>query len=141
MHQTNFNAGVAILVVKGNQLLLGRRMNTTHADFLALPGGQIDEGENILATAKRELHEETALEMIVGEVIAITSTRHKDGSLFFGFGVLCSEYQGELKNNEPEKCAGWEFYDLSNLPNDIFSSHQAFITNYLNGTHFSEEVG
>lgn len=42
-----------------------------HAGQWALPGGRIDEGEDAVATARRELHEELALELGAAEVLGL----------------------------------------------------------------------
>lgn len=50
---------VEVIVVVGDKLLLQEQEQPMMAQFLSLPGGRVDSGEDPLAAAKRELLEET----------------------------------------------------------------------------------
>ncbi|MEU5875393.1 NUDIX domain-containing protein [Glycomyces sp. NPDC047369] len=57
-------ADVVILTIREErfEVLLIRRGNPPFKGMLAIPGGYLEDGENLEATAERELKEETALE-------------------------------------------------------------------------------
>jgi 8-oxo-dGTP pyrophosphatase MutT (NUDIX family) len=57
----------------GPAVLLTRRAAKlrAHAGQWALPGGRMDDGEDAVATARRELHEELALDLAVTEVLGL----------------------------------------------------------------------
>ncbi len=52
----------------------------------SIPKGEIDEGEDALAAAKRELAEETGV-VVEGEFTALTPVRQKSGKLVFAWAV------------------------------------------------------
>ena len=53
---------VAAVVDRGGRYLLGRRpMGKRHGGLWEFPGGKMLEGESLLQAARRELHEELAL--------------------------------------------------------------------------------
>lgn len=60
---------VAAVVQRGTRLLVGRRPDhKRHGGLWEFPGGKIDEGESPFETARRELSEELAVEVLhVGE--------------------------------------------------------------------------
>ena len=140
-HQKNFAAGVGILVIKEGRLLLGKRKNISHSGYLGIPGGNIDIGENITQAGERELEEEVGIIATNSKLSSVTSTYHSDNDqLFFGFCLVVTSFEGNIKNMEPERCEGWGFYDVNDLPENIFAPHQAFIDNHLAESHFSEHT-
>ncbi len=50
---------VTILATVGDTILINREVQPGREPFVALPGGRVDRGEDILEAAKRELLEET----------------------------------------------------------------------------------
>lgn len=61
--------GVGVAVMAGDRLLLVRRGRPPGEGLWAVPGGKVEYGESMFATARREVQEETGLEIEVGEVV------------------------------------------------------------------------
>ena len=55
--------GIAVIVVKDNRVLLGKRKNAHGAGSWAFPGGHLEFNEFIEACAVREVFEETGLKI------------------------------------------------------------------------------
>lgn len=109
-----------ILRNEKQQILVGRRKNS-HAPYYSIPGGHMEIGETFLATARRELEEETGLILEQGQVIAITNnleTYQESGLHYVSVVVEALAYRGNLENREPNKCEGW----ICAIPT-IFPSH------------------
>ncbi len=114
--------GTAVAIVRGDCVLLGRRIAAHGNGLLQLPGGKPDAGETPASTAVRETFEETGL--VVSDPVELA--RQVDDFPEIGkryetvfFGVAWSG--GEPTNREPLKCEGWAWYPLAALPRDLFA--------------------
>lgn len=60
---------VAVVVFRDNKLLFVKRKNPPAQGTWALPGGSVECGETLAEAAKREVMEETGLDVRVGRVL------------------------------------------------------------------------
>jgi 8-oxo-dGTP diphosphatase len=117
-----------IFVLKEGKLLLGIRKNSYGEGNWGLPGGHLEWGEKLDDCAIRELKEETGIE--VEELVLTTVTDEaRDIDHYVHFGFILENFTGEATLVEPEKCEKWEFFDLDNLPKNLFWPHIQLIEN------------
>ena len=119
--------GIGVLILDGNKVLLGHRSVNAkdtggiyEPDTWTLPGGKQEYDETILECAAREVKEETNLDIddleVYGADDDIQPNKH-----FVTLYVKALKYSGELKVMEPEKQDKWEWYDLDELPDNLYS--------------------
>ena len=119
--------GIGVLILDENKVLLGHRaVNITDTggifepDTWTLPGGKQEYDETILECAAREVKEETNLDIedleVYGADDDIQPNKH-----FVTLYVKALKYSGELKIMEPEKQDEWKWYDLDELPDNLYS--------------------
>ena len=92
---------VIFVIKKGNEYLFQKRTHTGAQDgWYMMPGGHVDEGEGVIQAALRELKEE--LDVVVApEDLKFKLVKPEKNHISFFFEV--TKFQGEIKNNEPEK--------------------------------------
>lgn len=126
--------GIGVIIVNHDgKVLIGKRIGS-HAPYYSIPGGHLELGETFEEGAAREIKEETDLEIKNPKVIAVTNNRETylaEGLHYISIIVLVKDFSGELKNKEPEKCAGWLWADPAHLPRPLFEASRMAITCYL----------
>lgn len=70
---THIIAGAGIVINKNDEILM---VKTYNAGWV-FPGGQVEVGENVIDAVKREVMEETGVDIDVGEVFCISSNTGK----------------------------------------------------------------
>lgn len=109
--------GVAVIVRQGDQILLGRRVGGRYAGAWCIPCGYVEWGEDIRQAAIREFEEETGLEVIPGEVVAVHSNFHDPDHLTVGIWFLGTVVGGQLQaKDDLDQVA---FFPLEKLPENL----------------------
>ena len=128
---------VNVFVIRGNKILLGKRKNTVGAGDWGLPGGHLEFMEHLTEGAKRELEEETGLKANKLTFLhLINDPNVEDNYHYLRVGFFTDDFEGEPKLMEPDKCYGWEWFDLDNLPKNIFVAHQKSIPAFFDKIAF-----
>ncbi len=71
-------AGVGALVFRGEEVLLIKRGKPPREGQWSIPGGAQNLGESVVEAARREVREETGVEIEVKEVIAVVDMVNRD---------------------------------------------------------------
>lgn len=128
--------GVGVMILKDNKVLLGHRTNTAkdtggiyEPDSWTFPGGKQEYEETVLETAIRETKEETDLTISDIQVLTATDEFQPDRH-YVTIGVIAKNYQGKLKTMEPSKIDEWSWFDLENLPQNIYTPSRNMIEEY-----------
>ncbi len=128
--------GIGVMIKKGNKILLGHRVKKPvdtggilEPDSWCLPGGKQDYDETIFECAIREVKEETNLNIsrleVFGAMDDIQPDRH-----FVTIQVIANNYSGEVKVMEKDKQDDWQWFELNNLPTNLYSPSRKFIEEY-----------
>lgn len=122
------------LVLHKNKVLLTKRAKAPFKDKWDLPGGFIERGENPQDAARRELKEETGLDITIKDVLGIYPDEYTHGS--DSFHTLCIVYiassrTSALKALDDVSASKWvDKKDIT--PSKIaFKSNQRAIKDFL----------
>lgn len=112
--------GVGVLVMKHGKLLLGKRLNAHGAGEYASPGGHLEQLESFEACARREVREETGLELCDIRFLRLLNTTQYAPRHYVDVSLVAEWRSGEPQVLEPHKVERWEWFDLDALPTPLF---------------------
>ena len=124
--EQNVRVGVAAIIRDGNKILLGHRSKNKPdtggiigRDTWSLPGGKQEYDEKIETAVIREVKEETNLDIsnleLVGVCDDIAPDRH-----FITVTYVTDTYEGKPVVMEPTKEDEWKWFDIDNLPENLY---------------------
>lgn len=135
---------IMILLRRDHQVLLAKRANTGFKDgFFALPGGKHDGHETLTQGVVREAEEELGIichaEDIVFRGLIHAHLHEPDMELIYVIFEIM-QFEGDLINNEPHKCAEISFFPVDQLPEKMTEVSRRCVNNTVAGITF-DEVG
>lgn len=118
---TGVRVAVGILVIRDGLILLGKRKGSLGAGTWSAPGGRMEFGETIQECARRELREETGLEMNTAAMGPCTNDIFRqERDHYVTFLLIARNTTGTPANLEPHKCEGWSWHAWNRLPEPLF---------------------
>ena len=140
MSDKKFGVGTGVMIFREGKILLGRRNDDPEkASSLlngqgtwTMPGGKLDFGEKLIDCAYRETFEECGIKINSKntEVVSISDDLNEDVH-FTTVGFFCDDFEGEPYVAEPEKITEWQWFDLNELPSQLFLPSRKLLKNYL----------
>lgn len=119
------------------EILLMLRQNTGHADGMYdLPGGHLDPNEDIFNAMIREANEEIGID-INRKNMQICHIYHHFEKDMLKFVFKVSSYNGEITNNEPDKCAELKWFSIEDLPSNIIEKIRLEIIDVYNNKFYN----
>jgi len=111
-------AGVRIVILDGDKVLLVQRGNPPGRYAWSLPGGVVELGERLTDAAGREIREETGLDVAVGDCLGVVDsiTHDEEGRIQFHYilvDFLAEPISREIKASSDVLDVRW--VDLDNL--------------------------
>ena len=128
--------GVGVMVIKDGRVLLGKRKGSHGAGEYAWPGGHLECMESFEVCAKREVMEETGIKIGDIHFLRILNLKDYPPKHYVDIGLMAQWKSGEPKIMEPERCEGWNWYDMDKLPEPIFGPVPTYIEAYKTGRNF-----
>ena len=145
MEQKKIGVGFGVMILKEGKILLGKRHEDPNkadsvfraANVWTMPGGKLDYGEGFLDGAKREVKEETGLNVEIEdlEVICVNEDMNEHAH-FVTIGLIAKKFSGEAQVLEPDEITEWKFFDMNELPENIYFPSEKVLKNYKAGKFY-----
>ncbi|MBI4433826.1 NUDIX domain-containing protein [Candidatus Uhrbacteria bacterium] len=131
-HSGNMDAprprvGIGVMVMREGKILLGKRLGSHGAEEYAWPGGHLEHMESFAACARREVREEAGIEIANIQFVRLMNLTAYPPKHYVDIGLRADWASGEPTVLEPEKCAGWEWYDLDHLPSPLLATEPSYL--------------
>lgn len=128
--------GIGVMIFKDGKVLLGKRKNAHGGGSYAWPGGHMEYMESFEDCAKRESKEEAGIEIQNIRFLRLMNLKTYAPKHYVDIGLVADWKSGEPQIMEPEKCEGWDWYDLDNLPQPLFDTIPNYIEAYKTGKNY-----
>lgn len=133
------NVNAYLLLKKEDQVLLHLRKNTGYYDdHYGLVSGHIEDGESASLGLIREAGEEAGIQIRPENLRFVHCLHRQTNRLNVDLFFECDEWEGEVTNMEPEKCAALEFHDIHDLPPNTVGYVEKTIQCFLKKEFYSE---
>ncbi len=104
--------GVGAVVVRDGRALIVRRAHEPRKGEWSLPGGHLDLGESLIDAVRREVKEETGLDVHPGPIIEAFDRVHRDpdGRIRYHFVIVdyvCEAPTGEAVAGDDAEAVAW----------------------------------
>ena len=116
---------VYVIFRRNDEILLLFCFQTGYRDGeYTLPAGHVEAGEGIYAAAVREAMEEVGVHVHL-EVLVFEHVQHRSHDIKDGFHdrvdfyFSASSWDGELSNQEPDKCDDMRFFAIDQIPENV----------------------
>ena len=130
-HYRNPSPTVTVLVAKDRSLLLAlREERMLYGGKWCLPGGFIEWGEDFLSAGRREVREETGLDVAITGILSVASNQHTPDSSTISIVMLAEPVGGAPEPLDETVEVRWHPFDAP-LPPMAFEHHTHIIERYL----------
>lgn len=137
MEKQKPGVGFGVMLLKDGKILLGKRHEDPEkassllngAGTWTMPGGKLHFGESFEEGAKREVKEETGLELKNVKVMCINNDLIETAH-FITVGLISEDFEGEIQTMEPDEITEWKWFGLEDLPEPIYFPSAKVLKNF-----------
>jgi ADP-ribose pyrophosphatase YjhB (NUDIX family) len=114
--------GVGAIIIEGNRVLMVERAREPLKGWWSLPGGVLETGERLVEGVRREVREETGLEVEPLEVVEIFERIMRDADGRAEYHYVLIDYLCRVTGGEP--CAADDVCGIAWAPRDALTSYR-----------------
>ncbi len=129
-----------LVLIKDGQVLLSKRVNTGYQDGnYSLIAGHLDGGETANQCIIREAEEEAGIILKLNNLkVSHVMHRYRPDREYIDIYVAAESWEGEIENNEPEKCDELKWFSIEDLPDNIIPEVKLALENIEKRVFYSE---
>jgi 8-oxo-dGTP diphosphatase len=113
--------GMGILILREGRFLFMKRSTPHGKGTWCPPGGHLEFQESLEDCARREVREETGIEIKNIRLVAVTNDIHRnEDSHYITIHMLADHESGEPKIMEEDKATDMGWFEWNSLPQPLF---------------------
>lgn len=113
--------GVGVFIIKNGVFLMGKRVGEHGKGSWSVPGGWLEYQESFEDAAKREVREETGVEIKDVRFAALTNNVFRNEDIHSLTVWMMADWKsGDPTINEPDKFVDQQWFNLDHLPEPLF---------------------
>ncbi|MEK7179843.1 MAG: NUDIX domain-containing protein [Patescibacteria group bacterium] len=128
--------GIGVMILKEGKILLGKRKGSHGEGEYAFPGGHMEYMESFEDCAKREVYEETHMEIENVRFLRLSNLKNYAPKHYVDVGLIADWKSGIPQVMEPDRIEGWDWYDINKTPKPLFTTIPSYIEAYKTGKNF-----
>ena len=131
--------GVGVIIQAPDQKILIGKRKGSHAPYYSIPGGHLENGETFEEAAMKEVLEETGLHIYNPKLICLTNnlrTYQETNKHYVSAILYTNEYSGKVEVKKKDKCEGWEWYAVQDIPQPHFDASEFAIECFVNDAFY-----
>ena len=103
------------MVCQGDKILVQERVDP-HWSGICFPGGHVEKGESFVESVKREVFEETGLEIVAPMLCGVKQWTQRNGEYrYIVFFYKTNQFKGEIKDSKEGRVFWIDRKDLKNF--------------------------
>lgn len=111
---------MGVMILREGKVLLGRRLGSHGEGEYSFPGGHLEYMESFQDCARREVAEECGVEISNVRFQFVSNVTKYATKHYIHIGLVADWVANEPKLLEPDRCSGWRWYSLDDLPQPMF---------------------
>ena len=132
--------GIGVMVWKDGKILAGRRKNAHGVGELAWPGGHFEYMESFEECARREVREETGVEIENIRFLRVMNLKKYPPKHYVDIGLMADWKSGEPQVLEPDKVGSWGWYTPKEMQKEtMFQTQPTYFEALETGKNFWDE--
>lgn len=121
----------AVIINQNDEILLQLRNKSPEKGYWSIPGGRVEMFETIEDAVKREVKEETDLDVeVIDELGICNHIIENEKSHWVSPSYLCKTINGQAKIMEPTKHIDMKWFNLNELPQNLTITTKDALNNY-----------
>lgn len=130
---------VGVMIFKDGKILLGKRKGSHGRGEYSFTGGHLEFKESFEECAKRETLEEAGIIIKNIKFLCVANIDRHESRQDVTIGFSAEWESGEAQVMEEDKCDGWGWYELDNLPTPLFYPSEVLIDSYKTGKNYYDK--
>lgn len=112
----NPHAGVSVVFMRGHQFLAAKRGIEPHRGKYGFVGGFLNYGEDPKQAARREVQEETGVQLESIELLDVQTQQYGDNETALSIVFVARQWHGEFAANDDAASLAWKPLELIESP-------------------------